>query len=391
MKIVVLLSRFPYPLEKGDKLRAFHQIKELSKSHQIILCALSDTRVKKEAVEILTQYCAEVQLIRLYKWKIYWNILFQFLFTNKSLQVAYFYNKQAQRKINTLLDKHQPDHIYCQLVRVAEYVKDAPFNKTLDYMDALARGMERRIENAPFYLRPFLKVESTRLKRYEHFIFNHFNHHIIISEQDKGLIVNINNDQIKVIPNGVDYTTYNYREEPKEYDIIFTGNMAYPPNVESAIYIVNNIMPLVWKKKPSVNLVIAGAEPDPKVLRLKSDKILITGWVDHIADYYAKSKVFVAPMEIGTGLQNKLLEAMAMKLPCITSELANNALGGSPGRHILLGKDAPEYASHIIDLLENEQLYSRISEQGYIFVKENYTWQGSTVMLEELLTSKNHG
>jgi len=387
MKIFVLLSRFPYPLEKGDKLRAFHQIKELSKKHEIILCALSDEKIDKKAITILSEYCSHIEIIRLPKFKIYWNLLRQLLFTNKSLQVAYFYNKSAQKKIDEYLKKYQPDHIYCQLIRVTEYVRNSSIKKTLDYMDALARGMERRVEDAPFYLKWFLKTETTRLKRYEHFIFNDFDNSVIISEQDRRLIVNINNDDITVVPNGVDYETYKHQSLAKKYDLIFTGNMAYPPNVDSVVYLVTNVMPLVWEKQPEINLVIVGAKPTAKVLKLKSDKVTVTGWIEDISEYYSQSRIFVAPMQIGTGLQNKLLEAMAMKLPCVTSQLANNALGAIPNKNILIGNSDMEYAEHIINLMNDDQLCDNISQNGYQFVKENYTWEGSTSILEKLITS----
>ena len=387
MKIFVLLSRFPYPLEKGDKLRAFHHIKELSKNHQIILCALSDKKVEQASIDILSKYCESIEIIKLPKWKIYWNLLNQLLFTNKSLQVAYFYNEKAQHKIDTLLKKYQPDHIYCQLIRVAEYVRKSKINKTLDYMDALARGMERRVEDAPLYLKWFLKNEATRLLRYEHFIFEDFNNHIIISEQDRKLIVNINNDKIKVVPNGVDYETYKHAEVKKEYDLIFTGNMGYPPNVDSVVYLINNVMPLVWDKHPEIGVVIAGAQPSAKVLKLKSDKVVVTGWVEDISQYYSKSKIFIAPMQIGTGLQNKLLEAMAMKIPCITSDLANNALGATHNKNILIGSDPEGYKKHIIKLINNVELQKEIGQQGYNFVKENYTWEETGSILENLIIS----
>jgi len=385
MKIVVLLSRFPYPLEKGDKLRAYHQIKELSKKHEIILCALSDTKVEEAHLNVLKDFCHTVEVLQLSKIKIYWNLLTQLIFTNKSLQVAYFYNKAVHQKINNIIQEHQPDHIYCQLIRVTEYVKNLKINKTLDYMDALARGMERRIENAPFYLKPFLKIETTRLKRYEHLIFDDFNNCTIISEQDKDLIVNINNDTIKIIPNGVDYSHFQFKDLPKEYDLIFTGNMAYPPNIDSVVYLVNNIMPLVWETNPEINLVIAGATPDKRVLNLKSEKVIVTGWVDDISEYYSKSKVFIAPMQIGTGLQNKLLEAMAMKLPCITSQLANNALGATHKENILIGNKPTEYADHILALLNDDSFNNTIANNGFSFVKKNYTWEGTTAILEKLI------
>ena len=119
MKIFVLLSRFPYPLEKGDKLRVFHQIKELSKNHEIVLCALSDEPVSKNSYEVLKQYCSRIEVIRLYKIQIFFNLLIKLLFSKESLQVSYFYNKSAQKKINKLIEETKPDHLYCQLIRVA--------------------------------------------------------------------------------------------------------------------------------------------------------------------------------------------------------------------------------------------------------------------------------
>lgn len=387
MKIFVLLSRFPYPLEKGDKLRAYHQIKELSKKHTIVLCALSDKKVCNEAIEELKKYCESIEIIRLYKFQIILNLIYKLLFSNHSMQVSYFYNNKAQNKINRLLNKHQPDHIYCQLIRVTEYVRTSKIKKTLDYMDALARGMERRIENAPFYLKPFLKIETKRLKKYEHHILNDFDNTTIISEQDRDLIVNIKNDSIRIVKNGVDYSMFKHREIDKKYDLIFTGNMAYPPNVDCAIFMVKEVMPLVWKKYPNATFAIVGATPDARVLALKSEKVIVTGWVEDISQYYASSKIFVAPMQIGTGLQNKLLEAMAMKLPCVTSKLANNALGAEHNKSALIGEKYNDYANYIVTLLENDNLCKTIAQNGYDFVNQNYTWEGTTAVLENLMTS----
>lgn len=387
MKIFVLLSRFPYPLEKGDKLRAFHHIKELSKNHEIILCALTDKKVSETSIKKLSEYCTTIKIIQLPKWKIAINLIKQLFFTDESLQVAYFYNKNAQQQIDKLLLEHQPDHIYCQLIRVTKYVRNSSIKKTLDYMDALARGMERRIEAAPFYMKWALKLETKRLKRYEHLIFDDFDNKIIISEQDKALIVNIKNDDIVVVPNGVDYETYQKKETSKKYDLIFTGNMSYPPNVDSVVYLVNKVMPLIWADLPTIKLVIVGANPSKKVLNLSANNIEVTGWVDDISSYYSQSKIFIAPMQIGTGLQNKLLEAMAMQLPCVTSQLANNALGATHQKHILIGNTPEEYAKHVMNYLNDEQLATEIADNGYQFVKNNYTWEGSTAILEKLITS----
>lgn len=393
MKLGILLSRFPYPLEKGDKLRAYHQIEELAKRHEIYLCTLSTKKVSEEDLNRLKPFCKEIKIIRLSYLGIIWNLFFSLFFNKLPLQVAYFYNRSAKSQVQNYFIKYQIEHLFCQLIRVTEYVKDFDYcPKTLDFMDALSQGMERRIKKAPFYLKPFVRIEAMRLKRYEHFIFKSFENKVIISEQDRELIVHANNEDISVLRNGVDLSFFQNKDLEKKYDLLFTGNMSYPPNVDGVDYLVNSILPIVWQSKPEVNLVIAGANPNQKVQKLSSKRVLVTGWVDDMRDYYSSSRVFIAPMQIGTGLQNKLLEAMAMELPCITSELANNALKAEHGKSILIGNNPEEYASHIISLLENHEAAQTLAAEGKAFVKRNYNWERSTIQLDDLFlkSEKEH-
>ena len=123
MKIFVLLPRFPYPLEKGDKLRAYNQIKHLAKNHEIHLCAINDVRLRQSDIEALRPFCESIHVINISKARIIFNIARAF-FTGKPLQVGYFYTSRGYRTIRRLLREIQPDHIYCQLIRVSEYVKD---------------------------------------------------------------------------------------------------------------------------------------------------------------------------------------------------------------------------------------------------------------------------
>lgn len=389
MRIGILLSRVPYPLEKGDKLRAFYQIKELSKRHEIYLCALNTSSLHPKAIELLSPYCKEIKIIKLSKWSILINLLYSLLFTELPLQIAYFYNRNAKKKIKHFFDQHQIDHLYCQLIRVSEYIKDYPCPKTLDYMDALSRGMERRIKKAPFYLKPFVKIESTRLKRYEHFIFSAFDHKTIISAQDRDLIIHAANENIVIVPNGVDQSFFHPFDSDKDIHLLFTGNMSYPPNVLSAEFIANEILPLIQKKMPHVKFVIAGATPNAKVQSLAGDSIEVTGWVDDIRAYYARAKVFLAPMQIGTGLQNKLLEAMSMEIPSVTSNLANNALGATPNEHILIGESAEDFAHLCLQLLSDEELAKKIALNGRQFVHTKYNWSSCTKKLENLFLKKS--
>ena len=145
------------------------------------------------------------------------------------------------------------------------------------------------------------------------------------------------------------------QEQDAEYDLLFTGNMNYPPNIDSVIFLVQKVLPLVRKERPGTSLLISGVDPSPSVRDLARVDPLVTvsGWVKDIRSSYAAARIFIAPMQIGTGLQNKLLEAMAMRMPCITSPLANNAVGAPVDDAILIGNTPEEYAAHILRLLSD--------------------------------------
>jgi len=385
MKILVLLPRVPYPLEKGDKLRAYNHIRYLSKNNEIILCALNDTRIHPDALKNLKPFCKSIHIISISKLRIAWN-LFTALFKGIPFQTGYFYNRKAQKLIDKIIAQENPDHIFCQLVRVAEYVKYQGIPKTLDYQDVFSKGIERRIEKASFYLKPLFNAEYKRLLKYEKQVFSWFNNKTIISRPDRDFIPHPEKDKIIIIPNGVDYEFFKPLKREKKYEIVFIGNMGYPPNVDAAEYLALKILPLVQGSKPKARLLLAGASPDSRILALQSDNIQVTGWVDDIRECYAQARIFIAPMQIGTGLQNKLLEAMAMKIPCITSPLANSALGAEDRKEILVGNTPAEYAAHIINLLDNASFAEEIAEAGYRFVIGNYDWAGATSKLEELMT-----
>jgi len=389
MKLFVILSRVPYPLEKGDKLRAFNQIKQLSKKHQIVLFALNDQELDTKAVDELKKYCVGLSIITFSKSTVFFN-LFRSFFNGLPFQVGYFYFSKAQKKIDELIAKHKPDHIYCQLIRTTEYVKKYKnIPKTLDYMDVFSKGMERRKKTSSFFLKPIISLEYKRLLKYENRVFDLFNNKTIISKQDQSFIPHDKRDEIIVIPNGVDTDYFVPKiNSKKEYELIFNGNMNYPPNVESVEFLVKEILPLVWNKMPNVKLLISGATPNAKVMALKSDKVIVSGWVDDIRENFAKSKILVAPMQISIGLQNKLLEAMAMQIPCITSVLANNALGAKPDDEILVAQNVNEYAQHIVDLLQNENKANKLALNGYKFATANFNWEKTTSRLSNLFLKK---
>lgn len=387
MKLFVLLSRVPFPTEKGDKLRAFHQLRCLSKHNEIILCALSDSPLHPEALTVLKSFCSEVHILKIGKSGLIWN-LFKAFINGNPLQVGYFYRTSAAAKINKLIVDCNPDHIYCQLIRVSEYVKDSNISKTLDYQDIFSIGAKRRAEKSNFFLRQVFMLEYRRLVKYEYNILSKFNHTTIISQPDRDLLTHPSRNNVHIIPNGVDHDYFAPQQSQKEFDLVFTGNMGYPPNIDAARYIVNEILPLVRNKIPNINLLLAGATPHAKVLALAGNRVKVSGWMEDIRASYASSRIFLAPMRIGTGLQNKLLEAMAMQLPCITSQLANQALGAEAGTEIMVGNNAEEYAAQIIKLLLNPDFASKTAVNGHNFVKSKFSWENTAESLQTIFNTR---
>ena len=385
MKIVFITSRVPWPLEKGDKLRAYHQLKNLSKKNKIILCAINDTKLHPEAETELKQFCEEIHIYNISKIQIFFNLL-RGLINGLPLQVAYFTSTTAIAKINTLIQEKKPDRIFAQLIRSAEYAR---YQKTiptvLDYMDIFSKGIERRINKVNILWRWLFKMEWKRLLKYEAAVFNDFDASTIISQQDRDLLPLPFPTSVAVIPNGVDTNFFKPFKASKDYELLFNGNMNYPPNIESVVYLVEKVLPIIWKKKPTLRLLISGASPSNEVLALQSEKVTVTGWVDDIRLSFARSKILVAPMQSSIGLQNKLLEAMAMKLPCITTSLSNNALKAIPDSQILVADSPEQFAIQIQLLLDRPEKAAQLAENGYQMVLDRFNWEQCCNLLENTI------
>ena len=385
MKILVVLSRIPFPLEKGDKLRAYYQIKELSKQHDIYLVALYNRVVPAEAMRELTPFCREVHFLKQNPVRSVVNMAGALL-KGLPVQCGYFYSHKNHKQIDRIIQRVRPDHIYCQLFRMADYVKDLPVPKTLDYQDVFSKGMARRADNSNGLVKWFFNMEHRRVARYEAAIFDCFDHKTIITTVDRDLIPHPRREEIVVVPNGVEFDKYSYHGEEKEFDLIFSGNMGYAPNVDAAEYLVREILPQLLKRFPDLRLVLCGATPALRVQALESNHVVVTGWVDSMAEWYAKSRIFIAPMRMGTGLQNKLLEAMSMHLPCITSPLAARPLVEAEQHQAVAScGDTSEFVEEIERLLTDENHYRQLSDAGYQYVHQYYDWENAVRILDDLM------
>jgi len=388
MKIVVLTSRIPYPLEKGDKLRIFHQIKHLSESHEICLICLNENSQSIDT-SVLREMVSEFHVVPISKWKIPFRLIFA-LFHNLPFQVEYFLDRKNKKKIEAIIQDFNPNHIYCQLIRTAEYVKNLfQFDKTIDYMDAFSAAAMRRAKTEKGLNKIFWKIESGRVKNYERSIFDYFKHHAIITEQDRNLLAIPSNQKITIVPNGVDTSHFKNSNQNKKYDLVFAGNMNYPPNIAATIFLVEEILPKLLSQFPNVTLLIAGANPSSDVQNLASENVTVSGWMNDIREAYCESRVFVAPMFIGAGMQNKILEAMSSELPVITTSLAAEAFPEKKLSKLIEANTAFEFAKAIQYYLLNEAAQLSDGKNNRLYVEEKYSWKISNKKLDQCLSNQS--
>lgn len=237
---------------------------------------------------------------------------------------------------------------------------------------------------------PFLKwlfrLESKRLQWYEEMAFKAFDHCAIISKQDRNALTFTNKERITIVPNGVDLNFFQSNQATaKRYDIVFVGNMGYYPNVEAAKFLVYDILPILQQQLPDVKILIAGARPRTAVKNMGSQNVYISGWVGNILTAYQSAKLFIAPLFQGSGQQNKILEAMACGLPCITTPQVNNAIGARVNEAIFTAEKPAEFAALAVQLLTDPALRERTGEHARQFVEQQFSWQSAAAILENLI------
>lgn len=380
-KLVVLSSRFPYPLVKGDKLRLYHQLKYLSKHFEIHLLSTIEVDLNQGVAHEVTQYCKSFKYFRIPKSSQAIGLATN-IFSSLPFQVKYFFDKKIKERIAEEVMRIEPDIVFCQLIRMAPYANDLEYPLVIDYMDAFSLIMNRQYKSEKrFYKKWFYNLEAKRLKRYEQKVQNNYQAKTIISEQDKNALEGITG--LEVITNGVDLDYFERAESPiKHYDILFAGNMGYKPNVAAAKYLIKEIV-----EEQTYKVLIAGARPITEVQQLASKDVTISGWVKDIRDAYHKSKIFVAPLFEGAGQQNKILQAMAIGVPCITTHLVNNAIGAKDGTEVLIANDKESFKAHIKRLLGDIELANNLACNARKFVESKYSWAHQNAKLAELINS----
>ncbi len=379
-RLVVLASRLPWSLDKGDKLRLYHQIKELSADYHIYLICLSHRPPEWQHIEPLLALCTSVRYFTLSRSKRLFNVVRAY-FTKMPLQVAYFYDARLHHQIITYIGLIDPAIVYTQLLRMAPYGADVEGYKVLDYMDA--GGLNKLAEQYSTNLlsRLILRQETKKVQDYEAFMFSFFDHATVISERDRLSMPERIRKDLVVVNNGVNVPKSLADKREGKKVIGFIGNLSYRHNQRAVDYLLDELIPLLPE---DITIHIAGAGHYDRLSTINFVRVNYLGYVDSVQAFFADITLFIAAIFSGSGIQNKVLEAMAHAVPVVTTSFVNEAIRGSANYHLLVSDTSEGMAKSIIDLLSQPENMNKLGLRGKEFVQEHFCWEEVTRPLKQI-------
>ena len=386
MNILYLCHRIPYPPNKGDKIRSYHQVKFLSRNHAVYLACLIDDPDDWRYVEPLQGLCQRVEVVERNRYK-EWLRVGKALVGGRPLSLGAFFVPELDEKIQEILVSETIDRIVIFSSPMAEYVKESTaIPKIIDFVDMDSEKWRAYAQIKSFPLSTLYQTEANRLGQYEWDEAATCSESLVISEEETHVLRERSHNKIvpKVVPNGVDHEYFSppgdvRREAPV---MVFTAAMDYFPNVDGAMFFLQEILPKILEVIPHAKVFIVGRNPDATVRRLgeRLPQVTVTGTVPDVRPYLSKAMIAVAPLRIARGVQNKVLEAMAMELPVVGTTLAFQGLSLDSAQGLYRADDPEEFADAVVKLLENPGQARTSGKAAREFVVSHYDW--STLLQE---------
>ncbi len=386
MKLLFLANRTPYPPYRGDKLKIYHLAKRLAtKGHELHLLTFAQSEEDFAAREKLEEIFKEIHLLPLPSWKSAANCMAA-VWDSKPVQVLYFQDASMRRKLAEVLNANTYDAVHVQHLRMAPYLAGhANIPRILDLPDAFSLYWQRRkAVDKGFLQKTFETIEGSRVLRYEP-VIRQYDLALVCSDEDLQYLRQAHGaTNLRLLPNGVDLDTFYPRahDYSHSHTLLFTGNMDYAPNVDAVGYFCSEILPLISRQRPDVRLVIAGQRPVDAVRELVGNGVEVTGFVEDIAAKYNEASVVVAPLRFGAGTQNKVLEAMAMGIPVVCSNIGFAGLGIEQGAGAFMQTSPEAFARSVIALLDSEHLRRQTGTLGMKVIRQRFGWDAITDRLE---------
>ncbi len=375
------------------RVRPYNLLRALvNRGNEVTLLTLQPPGDAGETLPQLREICSAVHVVPHERLQTLTNSLAA-LPTDFPIQAAYSRSAGFKDLLHQLMQTEAFDVAHVEHLRgavLAESLGNLPV--IFDSVDSISLLFQKVLKDAPsLKSRMMAMLDLKRTQRFEGQLSKRFSHITVTSEIDRQALIELGNppDTITVISNGVDMDYFQPQHLPrKQKSLVFSGKMSYHANIAAVEDLDEKIMPLVWEAEPEANLQIVGKDPAPVILELgQKHNINVTGYVPDLRPYLAQAAVAVSTVRYGVGIQNKVLEAMAMATPVVCSPQASSALKAVNGRDILIGEDPQAIAQHIIHLLRSTEQQQEIGQAGRRYVETYHTWDSAAATLEELYES----
>lgn len=393
MKILFLTQIFPYPPVCGGTIRSYNLLRHLGPRHDVTLVSFVRKEPTAEQMQALDSLCSDVRVIPIRR-----STVANLKFAAKSLvsRIPFIVARDEvaamQKTVDGLMKSGRFDLVYVDHLQMAQYVanwRGCP--KVLDEHNVEWKIIERIGKNEPLSLkRIFAEIEWRKLRKWELKACEEFDIVFTVTENDRQTLASEHGDldNLVCLPIGVDFNRFPRVELRRDArDIVSIGTMSWPPNIDATLYFAREIYPLVRARAQGVRFVITGSNPPESVRSLPSDdeSIAVTGFVEDIASVASHAAVFVVPLRSGSGLRVKILNALAMGLPVVSTSVGCEGIGAEHGRHLLIADGEEEFADAVVRLLSDFDLRKRLAEEGRAFVEANYSWDNICLRLDETL------
>jgi len=378
-KLLILTPRFPYPVIGGDRLRIYQLCRALACHYRLTLLSLCDSQAEMNMPFPDDGVFHTIERMYLPKWRSWLNCALA-IPGRLPLQIAYYQHAGFQRRAIELMGEH--DATLAHLVRVGNAIIHAPGIKFLEMTDAISMNYNRIRKNSlsiTDFRSCVYALESNRLHKYEVEIVEHFDHSFLVSEIDRKYLFDEQPGKLKqvsVFSNGVAVDLMPYQFEPAGRDVVFIGNMFSLQNFDAALYMAMEILPLVRKVHPEVRLRLIGRVKPKQAFKLAAiEGVVVTGEVPNIAEAARGGGVGVCPLRLGAGVQNKVLEYMALGLPTVSTSIGLEGFSASDGVELTVADDSHAFAAQVLRLLNDRKTASNIAKAARKYVESNHSWE----------------
>ncbi len=393
MEILVIAPFFPYPLRSGGQVRLYHFIRLLSARHTVSLVSFVPEG-DDASIDHMRQFCAEVEAVPVRVSSRGVSPAGQRLLrllprAAKMLRgvpydVARFYLPELAARLGRLLARRRFDVVHQEYMFMGAYLGEnrrrlGAAKTVLGEIDLSYVPLEREFSIRRGLSRAAYYVRFRTMRRYAVRAWNSFDHVVTASAIDRDKILShVPDKEVSVVPNGVDIDYFLPAAEcPAGKDLAFVGSLGYAPNSDAVRFFCREIFPLVRARHPEATFTVVGADaPDGLSDELPADgSAKLAGYVRDIRPVVGRAAAFVVPLRVGGGTRLKILEAMAMGVPVVSTSVGCEGIEALPGRDALLEDDPKQFAQAVCALLENEERRRAVAAHGLRLVREAYSWE----------------